>query len=836
MDNRKLTKLVLALGAVIALLPQSQAAPLGTSFNYQGRLADGSAPANGYYDLRFTLFDAASAGSAVGTPSVVTTNATPVSNGVFTVYLDFGAAFAGQARWLSIEVKTNLAATFNLLSPRTELKPTPNALYAPRAGVADSVAPSSVTAAGLAAGSVTGTTIANGTIGTADLSSAVLNSTFWRLGGNNGITAGTDFLGTIDNKPLEIRVNNQRALRIDPAGDSAADADLLADGTVNFIAGSSFNSIAAGVVGATIGGGGATNYAGAVMANTAAGDYSTISGGMANSIAGEASGASIVGGSDNRIGARSTLTTIAGGGGNRISSDSTMSAIGGGLVNSIGSHSRSSVISGGEANTISNGVPEFDSANYNTIGGGKLNTIGILTVGGSIGGGIDNRAAQAFGATVAGGSRNTASNDFATVAGGSANVAGGAAIGTLSAIFDPAVGATVSGGVNNRARRANTAVSGGEANTVTTKFSAIGGGLGNTIYGIETPQVGTNCCEGAYAVIGGGRSNTIVGFYNFHSVVSGGENNTVISPGNGGILGNVASTIGGGSQNRIVAQYATIPGGQQNEANRNYTFAAGRRAKANHPGAFVWADSTDADFASARTNQVRIRAAGGLEVVGSNQAEAIKFSASRPGDFATPVGLALNGNTSGNSAPAMRVVNSGGNSVDGALSVSAAGTGFIAKFGNSSAFVSSLATDGTWSALAFNSTSDRAAKENFTEVNPNEVLEKVAALPMSRWTYKTAPGVEHIGPVAQDFHAAFGLNGKDDKHIATVDADGVALAAIQGLNEKVESRTNDEATARKNLEEKLLQNASEITELKESIIVLQELVKDLSKKLSNQPR
>src|SRR5262249_10034549 len=84
-------------------------------------------------------------------------------------------------------------------------------------------------------------------------------------------------------------------------------------------------------------------------------------------------------------------------------------------------------------------------------------------------------------------------------------------------------------------------------------------------------------------------------------------------------------------------------------------------------------------------------------------------------------------------------------------------------------------------------TSDRNAKEKFTTVDGQAILEKVAALPMSEWDYKTAPGVRHLGPVAQDFHAAFGLNGGDDTHISVVDEGGVALAAIQGLNEKVES-------------------------------------------------
>jgi hypothetical protein len=89
-------------------------------------------------------------------------------------------------------------------------------------------------------------------------------------------------------------------------------------------------------------------------------------------------------------------------------------------------------------------------------------------------------------------------------------------------------------------------------------------------------------------------------------------------------------------------------------------------------------------------------------------------------------------------------------------------------------------------------TSDRNAKEQFKPVNPREVLAKVTRLPISEWQFKAhdnqpADGARHIGPVAQDFREAFAL-GHDDKHIATVDADGVALAAIQGLNELVENQ------------------------------------------------
>jgi hypothetical protein len=90
-----------------------------------------------------------------------------------------------------------------------------------------------------------------------------------------------------------------------------------------------------------------------------------------------------------------------------------------------------------------------------------------------------------------------------------------------------------------------------------------------------------------------------------------------------------------------------------------------------------------------------------------------------------------------------------------------------------------LTTGGTWQ-----NSSDRSKKENFTEVDGEELLELVAKLPITRWNYKAEDAsVTHIGPVAQDFHALFGVGG-DDKSISTVDPAGIALAAIQALHEK----------------------------------------------------
>lgn len=84
--------------------------------------------------------------------------------------------------------------------------------------------------------------------------------------------------------------------------------------------------------------------------------------------------------------------------------------------------------------------------------------------------------------------------------------------------------------------------------------------------------------------------------------------------------------------------------------------------------------------------------------------------------------------------------------------------------------------------------SDANSKENFRPVVPEDVLKLVVDLPISTWNYIDTPDrVRHLGPTAQDFHAAFGL-GDTDTGISTIDTAGVALAAIQGLHKEVENR------------------------------------------------
>jgi MYXO-CTERM domain-containing protein len=84
--------------------------------------------------------------------------------------------------------------------------------------------------------------------------------------------------------------------------------------------------------------------------------------------------------------------------------------------------------------------------------------------------------------------------------------------------------------------------------------------------------------------------------------------------------------------------------------------------------------------------------------------------------------------------------------------------------------------------------SDRNEKENVAPVDGRDVLAQVGALPIATWNYRSDdPAIRHVGPMAQDFYAAFGV-GEDGRYIHAVDASGVALAAIQGLYRVVQEK------------------------------------------------
>lgn len=165
-------------------------------------------------------------------------------------------------------------------------------------------------------------------------------------------------------------------------------------------------------------------------------------------------------------------------------------------------------------------------------------------------------------------------------------------------------------GANNKAHGQYSVVSGGggstqaDSNSAIGNYSTIGGGSANLASGTEATVCGgfKNIAGNHEAFVGGGFLNRANGYA---SVVVGGENNEAIGFG---------TTIVGGEGNITNQSYAMIPGGYYNSAQGRYAFAAGRQAKANHTGAFVWADSTNADFASTAINQFLIRANGNVGI------------------------------------------------------------------------------------------------------------------------------------------------------------------------------------------------------------------------------
>jgi len=112
MNTKLIPKVAMALLSLSSIPHQlSTCFAQGTAFTYQGRLNDGSNPASGSYELEFRIFDVPAGGSPVAGP--VTNSPTAVSNGLFTVTLDFGTSvFPGAARWLEIGLRTNGGGAF----------------------------------------------------------------------------------------------------------------------------------------------------------------------------------------------------------------------------------------------------------------------------------------------------------------------------------------------------------------------------------------------------------------------------------------------------------------------------------------------------------------------------------------------------------------------------------------------------------------------------------------------------------------------------------------------------------------------------------------------------
>lgn len=159
--------LLTSFTALLALTTLSPADPLGNSFTYQGRLNHNNAPANGSFDLKFELFDAAADGNPAGTP--VELPAQNIAGGLFSTDLDFGgpAVFDGTAYWMEVSAKTAGAEEYVKIPGRVAVRPTPNAIHALSAAA---VKDGAITENSLADASVTGAKIAPASVGLAQLS------------------------------------------------------------------------------------------------------------------------------------------------------------------------------------------------------------------------------------------------------------------------------------------------------------------------------------------------------------------------------------------------------------------------------------------------------------------------------------------------------------------------------------------------------------------------------------------------------------------------------------------------------------------------------------------
>jgi trimeric autotransporter adhesin len=277
-----------------------------------------------------------------------------------------------------------------------------------------------------------------------------------------------------------------------------------------------------------------------------------------------------------------------------------------------------------------------------------------------------------------------------------------------------------------------------DANRVGGNFSSVLGGLANTAFGDFSTAMGIGSTASAVGA-------TAMGAY----TKARGANSTAM--GNGATAsGNVSTAMG----NLTIASgtYSTAMGDYSSATGDN-SVAMGFRARASGDGSFVW-NSFPAASLPENANQFGVYGPHGLNVDYYDQ---------------RPDGGGLRWFYIGDLHAGDTIATwSGAHLTDG----------------------------GVWA-----NASDRNRKTDFIEVDPQSVLAKLASLPVREWRYTNEiSSVRHLGPTAQDFQAAFHL-GTDDKSIGTVDESGVALAAIQGLNQKLEEQRAENAALKERLAE-----------------------------------
>ncbi len=329
-----------------------------------------------------------------------------------------------------------------------------------------------------------------------------------------------------------------------------------------------------------------------------------------------------------------------------------------------------------------------------------------------------------------GGFENQAANVYATVGGGEWNVASGIFSTIGGGQANTAVGGTsaVGGGTNNEADGGSATVAGGYINKANAGYATVGGGRHNEVtgaYGTIAGGGGLNLADGnrvtnEYSTVGGGSGNTVTGNY---ATISGGDDNSA---------GGSRAVVGGGNSNAAGGNYSTVAGGYDHDASGLYAMIPGGNG---------------------------CTAQGSYSFAAGRHARAYNLGCFVWGDGSTNDDIECNNDN--------RWV--------------ARTSGGVYFYTNSGLTSGVLVPAG---GNAWSSVSDRNLKENWQTVDNVTLLERlVAQVPVTTWNYRSQDAsIRHIGPMAQDLYAAFGL-GEDAEHISTVDADGVALAAIQGLHQ-----------------------------------------------------
>ncbi|HZO95519.1 MAG TPA: tail fiber domain-containing protein [Candidatus Baltobacteraceae bacterium] len=315
-------------------------------------------------------------------------------------------------------------------------------------------------------------------------------------------------------------------------------------------------------------------------------------------------------------------------------------------------------------------------------------------------------------------------------------------------------------------------VGGGDYNQACDGETAILGGFNNAI---------SSGSDTSYdAVITAGSSNSITGSSAFGAIVGGFENalsgggDAFIGGGSGNQISSSDGVITGGSNNIVSNTYGIVAGGVSNTVSGQYGFiGGGTNNSVAGEGAFI---------ASGGYNSA---SGEGAVIDGGFQQTASGTFATIPGGYRNSAGgtYSFAAGAFASAAKEGSFVWSDGSNGDTALTSSQAYQFLARAAGGFTLYTNAAATVGAQLAPgsgAWASLSDRDAKTDIVPLDDAAVLEKVAALPISRWSYRTERGVRHIGPMAQDFYSAFAV-GEDDRHITSIDEDGVALAAIQAL-------------------------------------------------------